>query len=87
MKYWPTFLRYQRHFETSTKSIHYSRDSSKRNRRVKRLLDRETYKEQHLVECFFNKVKNYRRLATRYEKTADMFRILLTLLFIRLWLK
>ncbi len=46
---------------------------SKRNRRVKRPLDSETYKERHLIECFFNKVKNYRRLATRYEKTANMW--------------
>lgn len=30
---------------------------SKRNRRVKRTLDTETYKERHLIECFFNKVK------------------------------
>nr|WP_155252316.1 IS5 family transposase [Paenibacillus polymyxa] len=60
---------------------------SKRNRRVKRPLDSETYKERHLIECFFNKVKNYRRLATRYEKTANMFMAFLTLLSIRLWLK
>lgn len=30
---------------------------SKRNRQVKRLLDSETYKEHHLIECIFNKVK------------------------------
>ncbi|WP_282937636.1 transposase [Paenibacillus sp. RC67] len=60
---------------------------SKRNLRVKRLLDSETYKEHHLIECIFNKVKKYRRLATRYEKTANMFIAFLTLLSIRLWLK
>ncbi|MCC3381663.1 transposase [Paenibacillus sp. UY79] len=59
----------------------------KRNRRVKRSLDSETYKERHLIECFFNKVKNYRRLATRYEKTANMFTAFLVLLSIRLWIK
>ncbi|MEK3658871.1 transposase [Paenibacillus sp. FSL F4-0236] len=28
------------------------------------------YKEQHLVECFFNKIKHFRRVATRYDKLA-----------------
>ncbi|WP_156934359.1 transposase [Paenibacillus zanthoxyli] len=33
---------------------------SKKNRRVQPKWDKEIYKERHLVECFFNKVKNYR---------------------------
>ncbi len=60
---------------------------SKRHRRVQRPLDAEAYTERHVIECFFNKVKNYRRLATRYEKTANMFKAFLTLLSIRVWLK
>ena len=31
------------------------------------------YKEWHLVECFFNKLKNFRRVATRYDKLASSF--------------
>jgi len=31
------------------------------------------YKERHLVECFFNKLKNFRRVATRYDKLASRF--------------
>ena len=31
------------------------------------------YKERHLVECFFNKLKQYRRIATRYEKLSRNF--------------
>lgn len=31
------------------------------------------YKERHLVECFFNKIKHFRRIATRYDKLADSF--------------
>ncbi|QDH22641.1 IS5 family transposase [Saccharibacillus brassicae] len=60
---------------------------SKKNRRVKSAYDRNVYKERHLVECFFNKVKNYRRLATRYNKTASMFKAFLALISIRIWLK
>lgn len=32
------------------------------------------YKERHLVECFFNKLKHFRRIATRYDKLASSFR-------------
>ncbi len=32
-----------------------------------------TYKERHLVECFFNKLKAFRRVATRYDKLATSF--------------
>lgn len=28
------------------------------------------YKERHLVECFFNKLKQFRHIATRYDKLA-----------------
>ena len=31
------------------------------------------YKERHLVECFFNKLKHFRRIATRYDKLASSF--------------
>lgn len=40
------------------------------NRREPRDYDKHLYKERNLVERFLNKVKNCRRVATRYEKTA-----------------
>jgi len=43
------------------------------NRSQKHSIDRHTYKERHLVENFFQKIKNLRRIATRYEKTLQMF--------------
>ena len=36
-------------------------------------LDKALYKERHLIECCFNKLKQFRRIATRYEKTASRF--------------
>lgn len=44
------------------------------------------YKERHLVECFFNKLKHFRRIATRYDKLSSMFQAFVFLACIMLWL-
>jgi transposase len=49
--------------------------------------DRHLYKERHLVECFFSKIKHFRRIATRYEKTATNFLAMITLASIMVWLR
>ena len=46
---------------------------SLKNRAEQRDYDRERYKDRNLVERFWFKVKQYRRVATRYEKTARNF--------------
>jgi transposase len=46
---------------------------SPKNRKEQRAYDRERYKDRNLVERFWAKVKHYRRVATRYEKTARNF--------------
>ena len=40
----------------------------RKNRKEQRDYDKHLYKERHLVECFFNKIKHYRRLFYRFEK-------------------
>lgn len=45
----------------------------KSNRTYQRKCDWWLYKERHLVECFFNKLKHFRRVATRYDKLAKSF--------------
>ena len=42
----------------------------KANRKVQRDYDRHLYKERHLVECFINKIKHYRHVFSRFDKTA-----------------
>jgi transposase len=49
--------------------------------------DRDLYKARHLVECFFNKLKHFRRIATRYEKTAANFLAMITLAATMVWLR
>ena len=46
---------------------------TQKNRKVQRSIDRERYKDRNLAERFWAKVKQYRRVATRYEKTARNF--------------
>jgi len=49
--------------------------------------DFHLYKERHLVECFFNKLKHFRRLSTRYDKLSTMFQAFVFLACIMIWLK
>lgn len=45
----------------------------KSNRKVQREFDKEAYKARHLIENFFCRLKHYRAIATRYDKTARNF--------------
>jgi len=45
----------------------------KSNRKVQRPYDKELYKARHLMENFYCKLKQYRAIATRYDKTARNF--------------
>lgn len=36
-------------------------------------IDWHLYKERHLIECFFNKMKQFRRVCTRYDKLSTSF--------------
>ena len=42
-------------------------------RKTERFFDEELYKLRHLIENFYCKLKQYRALATRYDKTARNF--------------
>ena len=45
----------------------------KKNRIFKREYDKDIYKERNLAERFINRIKQFRRVATRYDKTARNF--------------
>lgn len=46
---------------------------SRKNSKEPRVYDRERYRDRNLAERFWRRVKEYRRVATRYEKTARNF--------------
>ncbi len=45
----------------------------RRNRKDQREYDRDLYAARHLIENFFCKLKQFRAIATRYDKTARNF--------------
>ena len=44
-----------------------------KNRKTRKRYDKERYKNRNQVERFFNRIKQCRRVATRYEKTVENF--------------
>jgi transposase len=57
------------------------------SRAQKHPLDKHLYAQRHLVECCFSKLKHFRRVATRFEKTAQNYLAVVTLAAIVLWLR
>ncbi len=58
----------------------------KANRKQQRLYDKELYKARHLIENFFAKLKQFRAIATRYDKTARNFLAAIHLAATSIWL-
>lgn len=59
----------------------------KSNRKEQREYDQELYKERHLVECFFNKLKHYRRCFSRFDKLARNYLSFLHFAAALIWLR
>ena len=59
----------------------------KRNRKVQPIIDGYLYALRNLVERCFSKLKHSRRLATRYDKTADSYLGFILVASARLWIR
>ena len=57
------------------------------SRALKYRLDKHLYAERHLIECCFSKLKQFRRIATRYEKTARNYLAMIAVAATILWLR
>jgi transposase len=60
---------------------------SRKRRLEPRVYDAHLYKERHLVECFINKIKWFRRIFTRYDKLARRYTAFLALASTLVWLR
>ena len=56
-----------------------------RYRKEQRVIDPALYRQRNLVERFFNKLKHFRRIATRYDKLASNFLAAVALACARIW--
>ncbi len=59
----------------------------RRNRKQPRTYDRHLYRQRHLVECFINKMKHYRRVFSRFEKLAKNYLGFLSFVSALIWLR
>jgi transposase len=59
----------------------------RKHRTVPVEFDRHCYGSRHVIENFFCRIKDHRRVATRYEKTARMFGAMVLLSCILVWLQ
>lgn len=60
---------------------------SQSNVKVVRSVDHAIYRERNRIERFFNRLKHFRGIATRYFKTAENFLAALYLASSRLWMR
>jgi transposase len=56
-------------------------------RKTPQVFSQYLYRSRNLVERFFNKLKHFRAVATRYDKRADNFLASVQLASIRIWLR
>lgn len=60
---------------------------ARRNRKVPIPIDGNIYVLRNRIERCFNKLKNWRRLATRYDKTAESYLGFVLIASVRLWMR
>ncbi len=60
---------------------------TQRDRKLQRSVDPVLYRQRNLVERFFNKLKHFRKVATRYEKTARNYLAAILIASTRLWMR
>jgi len=72
---------------TSSSTKAANRSFRRRHRKYQHGYDRIAYKQRWGIESFFAKLKQWRRIATRYDKLAANFFGFIKLASIMLWLK
>jgi len=61
--------------------------SSHQSAKQPREFDRWWYRERHLVECFINKIKHFRRIFSRFDKLARRYLGFVQFTSVLIWLR
>ena len=56
-------------------------------RKQSRSYDTGLYRERHLVECFINKIKHFRRIFSRFDQLASRYLGFLHFVSVLIWLR
>jgi len=59
----------------------------RKNRKQPRSYDEHLYKERHLIECFFGKIKHFRRIFSRFDKLGSVYLSFLHFVSVLIWLR
>lgn len=54
---------------------------------TRRPFNADLYKKRNCIERFFNRIKHFRRIATRYDKLARNYKSLFALVAATFWIK
>ncbi|MBI2345190.1 IS5 family transposase [Candidatus Dependentiae bacterium] len=60
---------------------------SKRNRKEPRFYDEFLYEDRNRIECFFGKIKHFRRIFSRYDKSASAFLSFVHFVGVLIWVR
>ena len=60
---------------------------SRNNRKIPREYDEHIYKERNKIECFFGKIKHFRRVFSRYDKAARSYLSFIYFVSTLIWLR
>ena len=58
-----------------------------KNRKEPRDYDEHLYKERHAIECFFGKIKHFRRIFSRFDKSAQSYLSFLHFVGVLIWIR
>ena len=75
----------QRHPRDAQATPKNAEKPTQRDRKVQRSVDHAIYRQRNLVERYFNKLKHFRRIATRFEKLAVTYLAAVALASARIW--
>lgn len=73
--------------ETALRHGFWANIPSKSNRIAPHHFNKTLYGKRNLVERFFNKIKHFRAIATRYEKNPENFLAALKLVATQIWIR
>jgi transposase len=72
---------------TATEHDSWRISPTQRDRKMQRSVDPAIYRERNLIERFFNTLKHFGHIATRYDKTARRYLPAVLIAATRLWMR